>query len=174
MLAIGLLAAATVLLGILMRHSQLRERKAGLLGSFSAVVRMERHLFALVDTDPEREETFAQLPDNSAFLAHEGSVVVASDLEDQRAKVKVELWDSPPDAPAGEEFRRLGESSTVLLESERIQLVSLMQEPQSDEYELTSAGPFQVHVWVGPQREDPDEELEAYRHFESFVIQLWT
>lgn len=145
----------------------------GLLVSLSAVVRVERRLFALVDTDPEREETFAQLPDYSAFLAHEGSVVVASDLEDQKAKVRVELWDSPPDAPTRQEFRHLGEPSTVFFESERIQLVSLMQEPQSDEYELTHAGPYQVYVWVGPQREDPDEELEAYRYFESFVIQLW-
>ncbi|MGW3499053.1 hypothetical protein [Streptomyces sp. NPDC001020] len=128
----------------------------------------------MVDTDPEREETFGRIPDSSAFLAHEGSVVVASDLEDQRAKVRVELWDSPPDAPAGEGFRCLGEPSTVSFESGSIQLVSLMQEPQSDEYEIAHAGPYQVRVWVGPQREDPDEELEAYRYFESFVIQLWT
>ncbi|MGW2882571.1 hypothetical protein ACWDBP_41555 [Streptomyces sp. NPDC001233] len=127
----------------------------------------------MVDTDPEREETFSQIPDNSAFLAHEGSVVVASDLEDQRAKVRVELWDSPPDAPAEEGFKSLGEPSTVFFESERIQLISLMQEPQSDEYALTSAGPYRVHVWMGSQQENPTEELDAYRLFESFVIQLW-
>jgi hypothetical protein len=58
------------------------------------------YLFALIDTDPESEEPFSRLPGNSTFLAHEGSVVVASDLEDQMARVTVEIWDSPPDGPS--------------------------------------------------------------------------
>ncbi|MFF7928988.1 hypothetical protein ACFZDP_49535, partial [Streptomyces mirabilis] len=101
-------------------------------------------------------------------------VVVASDLEDQRARVRLELWDSPPDAPSGQAFTSMGDPSSVPFESERIQLVSLMQEPQADEYELTGAGPYWVRVWAGPQEEDPQEELDAYRRFERFVIQLWT
>ncbi|MFI2207427.1 hypothetical protein ACH47Z_43580 [Streptomyces sp. NPDC020192] len=92
----------------------------GLLDSFSAVVLVERHLFALVDTDPEREDTFSQVPGNLTFLAHEGSVVVASDLEDQMARVRVELWDSVPDAPSGEGFASLGEPRTVSFESGEI------------------------------------------------------
>ncbi|MFB7510789.1 hypothetical protein [Streptomyces broussonetiae] len=145
----------------------------GLLGSFSAVVLVERHLFALVDTDPEREGTFSQLPDDLTFLAHEGSVVVASDLEDQMARVRVEVWDSPPDVPSGEGFASLGEPSTVSFESEEIQLVNLMLEPASEEYRLAGAGPYRVRVLASPQQEDPEEELDAYRMFEHFVIQLW-
>ncbi|WBO68991.1 hypothetical protein [Streptomyces camelliae] len=157
------------------RGVQRWEGEVGLLeSSFSAVVRVERHLFALVDTDPEREETFSQLPDNSAFLAHEGSVVVASDLEDQRARVRVEVWDSLPDTPSGEGFQSLGEPGSISFESGWIQLVSLKQEPQSEEYELAGPGPYQVLVWVGPRQEDPAEDLDAYRFFERFVIQLWT
>ncbi|MCX4419484.1 hypothetical protein [Streptomyces mirabilis] len=156
------------------RSVRWQEAEVGLVDSFTAVVRVERHLFALVDTDPEREEPFSRIPDNSAFLAHEGSVVVASDLEDQRARVRLELWDSPPDAPSGQAFTSMGDPRSVSFESERIQLVSLMQEPQADEYELTGAGPYWVRVWAGPQEEDPQEELDAYRLFERFVIQLWT
>ncbi|WP_371643211.1 hypothetical protein [Streptomyces mirabilis] len=55
----------------------------------------------------------------------------------------------------------------------RIQLVNLMREPAGDEYALTSPGPYWVRVWAGPREEDAQEELEAYRFFERFVIQLW-
>ncbi|MGW2525184.1 hypothetical protein ACWC09_51285 [Streptomyces sp. NPDC001617] len=145
----------------------------GLADSFGAVVLVERHLFALIDTDPEIEEPFSRLPPNGSFLVHEGAVVVASALEDQMARVRVELWDSMPDAPPEAEFRSMGEQTSVSFDSEQIQLVNLMREPAGDEHELTDAGPYQVRVWVGPQEEDPEEELEAYRLFERFVIQLW-
>ncbi|WP_159046396.1 hypothetical protein [Streptomyces sp. MMG1121] len=149
-----------------------REGEVGLLESFSAVVRVERHLFALVDTDGEGV-TFSRFPEAAAFLAHEGCVVLASDLEDQRARVRVEVWNSLPDAPSEEDFTSLGEQSSVSFESERIQLVSLMGEPQSQEHELAGPGPYQVRVWVGGQQEDLAEELDTYRFFERFVIQLW-
>ncbi|WEP00645.1 hypothetical protein A6P39_043800 (plasmid) [Streptomyces sp. FXJ1.172] len=145
----------------------------GLVESFSAVVRVERHLFALVDIDPGRE-TFSRIPANMRFLAHDGCVVVASDLEDQRARVRVEVWDSPPQAPSGGVFTSLGDPGSVFFESEQIQLVSLMEEPQSEEHELPGAGPFRVRVWVSPREENPEEDLEPYRFFENFVIQLWT
>ena len=117
----------------------------GLADSFTAVVLMERHLFALIDNDPENEEPFSRIPDNSTFLAHEGSVVIASDLEDQMARVRVEIWDSVPDAPLGDTFRSIGEPAAVAFESERIQLVNLMRDPAGDEYELTDAGPYLVY-----------------------------
>lgn len=68
----------------------------------------------------------------------------------------------------------MGEPSVVFFESEWIQLVSLMQEPQSEEYELAGPGPYRVRVRVGARQEDLAEELETYRFFERFVIQLWT
>ncbi|NMI62902.1 MULTISPECIES: hypothetical protein [unclassified Streptomyces] len=144
----------------------------GLVGSFEAVVLVERHLFALIDNDPGNEEPFARIPGNSAFLIHEDSVVVASDLADQLARVRVEIWDAAPDGPAGDGFRAIGEVASVSFESGRIQLVNLMREPAGDEYALTSPGPYRVRVWAGPQEEDAQEELEAYRFFERFVIQL--
>ena len=143
----------------------------GLVDSFEAVVLVERHLFALIDNDPGNEEPFARIPGNSAFLVHEDSVVVASDLEDQLARVRVEIWDSAPGG-VGEEFREIGEMASVSFESGRIQLVNLMREPAGDEYALTSPGPYRVCVWAGSQEEDVQEELEAYRFFERFVIQL--
>ncbi|RPF39364.1 hypothetical protein [Streptomyces sp. TLI_185] len=145
----------------------------GLADSFGATVLVERHLLALIDTDPEIEEPFSRLPRNGSFLVHEGSVVVASALEDQMARVRVELWDSMPDAPPGDAYQSMGEPAPVTFDSEQIQLINLMREPSGDEYELADAGPYQVRVWVGPQEEDPEEELEAYRLFERFVIQLW-
>ncbi|MGV9248885.1 hypothetical protein [Streptomyces sp. NPDC003710] len=145
----------------------------GLVDSFAAVVLVERHLFALIDSDPDNEEPFIQIPDNSAFLAYDGSVVVASNLEDQRARVRVEIWDSVPDTPTGPPFRSMGEPASVTFESERIQLVNLMFEPQGDEYELTGAGPYRVRVWGSQPEEDPEEELATYRRFERFVLQLW-
>jgi hypothetical protein len=69
--------------------------------SFAAVVLKERHLLALIDTDPEIDEPFSRIPEDSAFRAYHGAVVLAPDLEDQTARVRVELWDSLPDAPAG-------------------------------------------------------------------------
>ncbi|PBC92495.1 hypothetical protein BX281_0156 [Streptomyces sp. Ag82_O1-15] len=144
----------------------------GLVGSFEAVVLVERHLFALIDNDPGNEEPFARIPGNSAFLVHEDSVVVASDLEDQLARVRVEIWDSAPGRPVGEGFRAIGEGASVSFESGRIQLVNLMREPAGDEYALASPGPYRVCVWAGSQEEDVQEELEAYRFFERFVIQL--
>ncbi|MFE5088105.1 hypothetical protein [Streptomyces mirabilis] len=143
----------------------------GLVGSFEAVVLVERHLFALIDNDPGNEEPFARIPGNSAFLVHEDSVVVASDLEDQLARVRVEIWDSAPGRPVGEGFRAIGEVASVSFESGRIQLVNLMREPAGDEYAL-APGPYRVCVWAGSQEEDAQEELEAYRFFERFVIQL--
>ncbi|MFE7854160.1 hypothetical protein [Streptomyces sp. NPDC057403] len=144
----------------------------GLVDSFGATVLVERHLFALIDTDPDIEEPFSRLPQSASFVVHEGCVVVASALEDQMARVSVELWDSTPDAP-GAEFHSMGEPTSVDFDSEQIQLVNLMREPAGDEYQLADAGPYQVCVWVGPQEEDPQEHLEAYRLFERFVIQLW-
>jgi hypothetical protein len=145
----------------------------GLADSFGAAVLVERHLFALIDTDPEIEDPFSRIPANASFLVHEGSVVVASALEDQLARVRVELWDSTPDVSPGDAFRSIGGPASVSFDSEQVQLVNLMREPAGDEYELADAGPYQVRVWVGPQEEDPEEELEAYRLFERFVIQLW-
>ena len=46
--------------------------------------------------------------------------------------VRVELWDSMPDAP-GDEFRSMGEPTSVGFNSEQIQLVNLMREPAGDE-----------------------------------------
>ncbi|MFF3660309.1 hypothetical protein [Streptomyces olivochromogenes] len=148
------------------------EGTVGLVDSFDAVVLVERHLFALIDNDPGNEEPFARVPGSSAFLVDEDSVVVASDLEDQLARVRVELWDSAPDEPTADGFRAIGEAASVSFESRRIQLVNVMREPAGSEYALTSPGPYRVCVWAGPQEEDAREELEAYRFFERFVIQL--
>ncbi|MCX4461435.1 hypothetical protein OOK58_01830 [Streptomyces sp. NBC_01728] len=146
----------------------------GLVDSFAAAVLVERHLFTLIDTDPDNAERFSRFPEDGTFLAHEASVVIASDLEDQRARVTVELWDSEPDTPDTDAFRSMGESVSVTFESERIKLLSLMGD-SSGEYELdaTGPGPYCVRVWVSSPEEDPDETLEAYRFFERFLIQLW-
>ncbi|MEU9397447.1 hypothetical protein AB0D86_46650 [Streptomyces sp. NPDC048324] len=60
----------------------------GLVDAFVATVLVERHLFALIDIDPDIEEPFSRLPQNASFVVHEGCVVVASALEDQMARVR--------------------------------------------------------------------------------------
>lgn len=71
-------------------------------------------------------------PPHQTTVGDEGCGVVACTLEDQMVWVRVELWDSMPDAP-GDEFRSMGEPTSVGFNSEQIQLVNLMREPAGDE-----------------------------------------
>ncbi|MER5508066.1 hypothetical protein ABT052_22360 [Streptomyces sp. NPDC002766] len=61
-----------------------------------------------------------------------------------------------PDAP-GDEFRGMGEPTSVGFTSEQIQLVNLMREPAGDEYQLADMGRIRC-VGVGPQEEDWEED----------------
>ena len=143
-----------------------------LVGQFEHTVLMERHLFALIDDAPDNDDPFTVLPAPLGFLAREGNVVVESELADQEARARVEIWDSTPEGPRGM-FIAMGEAHQVRFESERIQLINIMREPAGEAYELASPGPYSVRLFRSPQEEIPDEPLEAFRKFERFVIQIW-
>lgn len=75
-------------------------------------------------------------------------------------RVRDELWDSMPDAP-GDEFRGMGEPTSVGFNSEQIQLVNLVREPAGDEYQLADMGPYQVRGGgtSGEDREEPSRHI---------------
>ncbi|WP_329169955.1 hypothetical protein OG754_01085 [Streptomyces decoyicus] len=143
-----------------------------LVGQFEHTVLMERHLFALIEDAPGNDDPFTVLPAPLGFLAREGNVVVESELADQEARVRVEIWDSTPETPRGT-FIAMGEAHQVRFESERIQLINIMREPAGEAHELASPGPYSVCLFRSPQEENPSEPLEAFRNFERFVIQIW-
>lgn len=142
---------------------------AALIEVFEARVRVEKHLFALVDSECDVDDVYEEIP-AEGLLAREDVVVFSSSLEDQYAHTRVELWDGHPEAPEGQ-FRPLGPASLVRFSSGLIRIVNLYSEPESEEWDIGGNTECKVQGFIvdADSNDQPDGEAPSER----YVVQIW-
>ncbi|MFI1253368.1 hypothetical protein ACH4U6_06120 [Streptomyces netropsis] len=143
-----------------------------LLRAFEDSIRVEKHLFALVDEECEADDVYVTIPGVGGMATEADVVVVSSALEDQLARLRVEVWAGLPQLPQGE-WRRVSPDLAVQFSTGRVRVVNLLIEPETEDWALCSPGTYSVRVFVsGP--EEPVAQAEAGGPFERYVVQLWS
>ncbi|MEV4869697.1 hypothetical protein [Streptomyces syringium] len=144
-----------------------------LLRAFEDSIRVEKHLFALVDEECEADDVYATIPGVGEVATEDDVVVVSSALEDQLARLRVEVWAGLPQPLPGE-WRPVSADLAVRFSTGRVRVVNLLIEPETEDWALGSPGNYSVRVFASGPEEPAAVQTEAVGLVERYVVQFWS